>query len=156
MTTSQAPKTLTLWTFRAVHRCHGGDQPCSHALYQKEAVAPDRTWRCTTLTMAVCTATSSDHPGSWYARPCLGGHRPRGGGATKQVVAVPSGQHTALGLLAGHRHRGGGAPDKGWWCPHGSPPSRVSPPFLHLSHHLYKCANTPSVSLSCASVFAFS
>jgi hypothetical protein len=68
----------------------------------------------------------------------------------------PLGQLAALGLPADHRHRGGGAPDKGWRCPRGNTPSPTTSPFLHLFHHLCKCANTPSVLPSRASVLAFS
>jgi hypothetical protein len=68
---------------------------------------------------------------------------------------VPHPTTSSSASPAGHHHRGGGAPDRAWRCPRGSTPSPAMPPFLHLFHHLYKCASTPSVSPSCASVLAF-
>ena len=142
------------------HPRHGSAQAVTPSatlpLCQKAAVHRIAPGGATALHTMVYTVTSSDHPDSCCARPSPGGHRPRGGGATRHIVAVPLGQLAALDLPADHRHRGGGAPDKGWRCPRGSTPSRVLPPFLHLSHHLCKCANTPSVSQSRASVLVFS
>ena len=75
------------------------------------------TGRCTALRAAVHTGRTGARFTSPESRPCLGGHRPRGGGATGHTVAVPPGQLAALGLPAGtatgvavHRTRGGGAP----------------------------------------------
>jgi hypothetical protein len=118
-------------------------------------VAPDSTRRCTALTMAVYTVTSGDHLDFCCAWSSLGGHRPRGGGATEQTVAVPSGQHAALGLLAGHHHRGGSALDRWWQCHLGSTPSLVLPPLLYQLLHLCKCANTTKCPPTCAHVLAF-
>jgi hypothetical protein len=151
---------LALWKNRAVH-CPGHDgaqavtMPYSRDLYQKMAVVPDNTRWCTTLTMVVYTVTSGDHLGSYCARPSPGGHHPRGGGTTRQLVVVPLGQHAALNLPTGHHHRGGGAPDRGWQCHPGSTPSPVSPPFLYQLFHLCKCANTTKCSPTCACVLAF-
>ena len=62
---------------------------------------------------------------------------------------MPPLEHLPLGLL----YR---SPPQGWRCPRGSNTSPATPPFLHLFYHLCKCANTPSVSPSHASVLAFS
>ena len=50
------------------------------------------TRRCTATPMAVYIGVSGDHPKPATLGPSLldpGGHRPRGGGATEQGVAVP-------------------------------------------------------------------
>jgi hypothetical protein len=108
------------------------------------SVAPSRMRRCTSSAAAVPSPTQLA-PGQVQVGTTLGVAVP------PDRVVVPLGQPATLGLPAGH-----GAPDKGWRCPRGSIPSRVSSPFLHLSHHLCKCASTPSVSPSRASVLAFS
>jgi hypothetical protein len=117
-------------------------------------------WRCprwcTVMPVAVHTTTSGASLSTSSPRPCSGGHHPRGGGSTRQGVAVPHQNTSLLAFLVGHCHRGGGAPDRAWRCPRGSNPSPATPPFLHLFHHLCKYANTPSVSPSCVSVLAFS
>jgi len=66
---------------------------------------------------AVYTGRTGARFTSPQSRPCLGGHRPRSGGATGHTVAVLLGQLAALGLqpvtatgVAVHRTRGGGAP----------------------------------------------
>jgi hypothetical protein len=151
---------LALRKNRVVHRPrHGGAQavtkPYSRDLCRKMVVALDNTRWCTTPTMVVYTITSGDHLGSCYARPSLGGHHPRGGGTTRQLVAVPLGQHAAFNLPVGHHHRGGGAPDRGWQCHPSSTPSLVLPPFLYQLLHLCKFANTTKCSPTCACVLAF-
>jgi hypothetical protein len=155
----QPRETLALRKIRAVHLprhggARGGDPLTFSCSLLKMAVAPDSTRRCTALTMAVYTVTSGDHPDFCYARPSLGGHRPRGGGATEQPVAVPSGQHATLSLPAGHRHRGGDALDKRWRFHPSSTLSPVLPPLLYQLLHLCKCANTKCPP-TCAHVLAF-
>ena len=108
------------------------------------------TWWCTVLTEAVHIGHAGDSPfSSFLSRVQVG--TVLGVTVPSNTVAVPPRQHAVLG-----HPTGGGAPDMGWHCPRGSTPSQVSPPSLHLFHYLCKCANTPSVSPSHASVLAFS
>jgi hypothetical protein len=141
----------------AVHRphsgCdHGGDQVSLPRSLEKSGsgTAPPVavTRRCIAVITAVNTGHSGDTLSQVASRPRLGGHCPRGGGATRQG-AVPHLSTIPLASSADHRHRA-------WRCPRASIPSLATPPFLHLFHHLRKCANTPSVSPSRASVLAFS
>jgi len=97
---SQVPETGPLWKNRAVHRCHhggdrGGDLPRLRLSLEKNGggtihpVAVTR--RCTAAPEVVYTGVSGDHPKPAALGPSLpipSGHRPRGGGATKQGVAV--------------------------------------------------------------------
>jgi hypothetical protein len=53
-------------------------------------VAPDSTWWCTALSMAVYITTDGANPSFSTSRPSPAGHRPRGGDATEQGMAVPA------------------------------------------------------------------
>jgi hypothetical protein len=134
----------------------GGDQPHFPCSLDKSSggTTPPMvvTRRCTVLTVVVYTGHAGATPNSAAPRLSPGGHRPRGGGATGHGDGAPP-EHLQLGLLNRSPPQGGGAPSP--WCPHGSTLSPTTPPFLHLFHHLCKCANTPSVSPSRASVLAF-
>ena len=133
---------------------HGGDLPVLPRSLDFYGGATRHPWRCTALRTAVHTGRS----GGRLTLPLL--YQVQVG--TALGVAVPPDKvavtHQCTPLLAssiGHHHRGGSAPDRAWRCPRGSTPSMTTPPFLHLFHHLCKCANTPSVSPSRASVLAF-
>jgi hypothetical protein len=142
---------------------HGGDSGSyqSHFPYSLDksggCIAPPVavTRRCTTLTTAVNTGHSGDTLTTVASRPRLGGHRPRGGGATGQGGGVLA-KYLPLGLSSRSLPQGWQCTRQARRCPHGSTPSPATPPFLHIFHHLCKCANTPSVSPSRASVLAFS
>jgi hypothetical protein len=75
------------------------------------------TWRCTALIAMVNTDHSSDTFTSAASWPCLGGHHPRGGDATRHSGSAPQGNSlllasqpiTATGVAV-HWTRGGGAP----------------------------------------------
>jgi hypothetical protein len=92
----------------AAHRpqgsgAYGGDQPCIPQSLDKNGggTAPpaEVTRRCTALTTVVYTRRTGASAHSAIPRPSLGGHRPRGGGATGQSGGATP-EHFPLGLLS--------------------------------------------------------
>jgi hypothetical protein len=147
-----------------VHRSRGGGArdsshgqfPCSPNKNGNGTTLPAMVTRwCTILAEAVNTERADATPLSASSQLGQDGHRPRCGNTIGQGGGANPAPPSRSGS-AGHYHRGGGALDRACRCPQGSTLSLVLPPFLYLFHHLCKCANTPCVSPSRASVLAFS
>jgi len=134
-----------LWIKEAVHRrTHGGAPLCFRCSRVKgdggTALPMVVTRQWTAVHLVVYIGHISERPPTRCSQPPLGGHHPRGGGATNQGgdanPTPPS--HPSL---ASHHPRGGSAP-------RGSTSSTSSPPLLHLQivptpqvfhHHMQVC-----------------